>query len=165
MPRRGSLKRWVSDSVEATEAIGRELAKWLGPDGAVLLRGELGAGKTVLARGLAAGLGVAPGDVQSPTFTLLREHRGTSGRFLHFDLYRLEPSEVEASGFEELLLGPGVKAVEWPERLPFDVPGAFTVRIECEGQRRRIELFEGPDGAGCEPDGEDDEIPVIPGKG
>jgi len=137
------LRRWVSDSEEETEAIGRELAARLVPDGAVLLRGELGAGKTVLARGLAAGLGVDPREVQSPTFTLLREHRGSAGRFLHFDLYRLERHEVEAIGFEERLLGPGVKAVEWPERLPFAIPGACTVRIERDGERRRIELDEG----------------------
>lgn len=137
------MKRWISTSVEATEAVGRELAASLAPDGALLLQGELGAGKTALVRGLAAGLGVAPGEVQSPTFTLLREHRGAAGRLLHFDLYRLEPEEVAASGFEELLLGPGVKAVEWPERLPFAVPGARRLAIAREaGERRRIELTE-----------------------
>jgi len=141
------MKRWDSTSVEATEAIGRELAAELSPDGVLLLQGELGAGKTALVRGLAAGLGVAPGEVQSPTFTLLREHRGARGRLLHFDLYRLEAEQVAASGFEELLLGPGVKAVEWPERLPFSLPGARLLRIAREdGERRRIELTEAPGG-------------------
>lgn len=139
------MRSWRSASVEATERIGRELAAELAPDGALLLRGELGAGKTALVRGLAAGLGVAAGEVQSPTFTLLREHRGTGGRLLHFDLYRLSPREVADSGFEELLLGPGVKAVEWPERLPFDVPGAWTLTIARAGDERELELTAGPD--------------------
>jgi len=140
------LRSWRSASVEATEQIGRELAARLAPDGALLLRGDLGAGKTALVRGLAAGLGVAPGEVQSPTFTLLREHRGAHGRLLHFDLYRLSPDEVAACGFEERLLGPGVKAVEWPERLPFDVPGAWTLTIVREGGERRLDLAEAPGG-------------------
>lgn len=131
------MKSWISESVEATEAIGRALADELAPDGVLLLEGDLGAGKTALVRGLAAGLGVPAGEVQSPTFTLLREHRGDSTRLLHFDLYRLTPDEVAASGFEEQLLGPGVKAVEWPERLPFDVPGAYRLRIERLGAFRR----------------------------
>jgi tRNA threonylcarbamoyladenosine biosynthesis protein TsaE len=142
------VKRWISRRVEETEAIGRELVERLLPDGALLVSGELGAGKTALVRGLAAGLGVAAGEVQSPTFTLLREHRGTRGRLLHFDLYRLAPADVEASGFEEVLLGPGVKAVEWPERLPFTVPGAWRLAIERSGEVRRLELTEANEGAG-----------------
>jgi tRNA threonylcarbamoyladenosine biosynthesis protein TsaE len=142
------VRSWLSQSVEETEAIGRELATGLLPDGAILLAGELGVGKTALVRGLAAGLGVAPGEVQSPTFTLLREHRGSRGRLLHFDLYRLQPDEVVASGFEELLLGPGVKAVEWPERLPFAVPGAWRLAIGRAGEARRLELTEESGGTG-----------------
>ena len=141
------MRHWFSESVEQTEAIGRELASELVPDGALLLHGDLGAGKTALVRGLAAGLGVPPGEVQSPTFTLVREHRGTVARLLHFDLYRLEPDDVAASGFEELLLGPGVKAVEWPERLPFELPGARRLTIaRVAGERRRLEINDAP---GC----------------
>jgi tRNA threonylcarbamoyladenosine biosynthesis protein TsaE len=139
------VRRWISRSVEETEAIGRELAVELVPDGTLLLAGELGAGKTALVRGLAAGLGVSAGEVQSPTFTLMREHLGTGGRLLHLDLYRLSPEEVAATGFEELLLGSGVKAVEWPERLPFALPGARLLTIAREaGDRRRLELSEAP---------------------
>lgn len=142
------MRRWISRDVAETEAIGRELAAELVPDGALLLAGELGAGKTALVRGLAAGLGVAPGEVQSPTFTLVREHVGAAARLLHFDLYRLSPEEVAASGFEELLLGPGVKAVEWPERLPFALPGARLLTIAREaGDRRRLELSDAPGAA------------------
>ena len=123
------LRRWRSASVEETREVGRALAAELSPDGALLVHGDLGAGKTVLIQGLASGLGLAPETVQSPTYTLLAEHRGPGGLLRHFDLYRLEPGEVAAAGFEELLCGAGVKAVEWPERLGFDLPGALRLRI------------------------------------
>lgn len=132
------MRRWRSASVEATREVGRELAAELVPDRALLLSGDLGAGKTALVAGLAAGLGIDPGEIQSPTFTLLREHRGGGGRLLHFDLYRLEPDEVLAAGFEELLLGPGVKAVEWAERLPFELPGALRLELRGGGGERVI---------------------------
>jgi tRNA threonylcarbamoyladenosine biosynthesis protein TsaE len=127
-----------SGSAEETRAIGHELAAELLPDRALLIHGDLGAGKTVLVQGLAAGLGIDPEEVQSPTFVLVREHRGASSRLIHLDLYRLEPEEVAAAGFEELLLGPGVKAVEWAERLPFPVADAIEIAIEHRGEERVI---------------------------
>jgi tRNA threonylcarbamoyladenosine biosynthesis protein TsaE len=132
------MTAWRSSSVDETQAIGRELALELAPDGVLLLVGGLGAGKTVLVRGLAESLGFDPEEVPSPTFTLVREHRRGDLRLLHLDLYRLSAAEVEAAGFEELLLGPGVKAVEWSERLPFDLPGAVTLEIERRGEERDI---------------------------
>jgi len=133
------MRRWLSSSVEATRRVGRELADELAPDRALLLSGDLGAGKTALVAGLAEGLGIDPAEIQSPTFTLVREHRGPAGRLLHFDLYRLDPEDVVAAGFEELLLGPGVKAVEWAERLPFDLPGALRIELRGAGDDRTIE--------------------------
>lgn len=133
------MRRWLSSSVEATRRVGRELADELAPDRALLLSGDLGAGKTALVAGLAEGLGIDPAEIQSPTFTLVREHRGPAGRLLHFDLYRLEAEDVVAAGFEELLLGPGVKAVEWAERLPFDLPGALRLELRGSGADRIIE--------------------------
>jgi len=124
------LRSWRTRSPEETRALGEELAAELAPDGALLLEGDLGAGKTVLVQGLARALGIDPREVQSPTFTLLRVHEGSRGRLLHFDLYRLEPGQVEGEGFEELLAGTGVKAVEWSERLPFPVPAALRLRLE-----------------------------------
>lgn len=129
---------WRSSSVEETRAVGSALVAELAPDGVLLLIGDLGAGKTALVQGVAAGLGIDPAEVQSPTYTLAREHRGPGGRLIHLDLYRLEPEQVAASGFEELLLGDGVKAVEWAERLPFEVPGAVVVMLEGRGETRRI---------------------------
>ena len=124
------MRSWTTSSEEETRALGATLARELAPDGVLLLSGDLGAGKTVLARGIAEGLGIDPDEVQSPTFSLIREHRGRGGgRLVHADLYRLDPEETGALGLEELLAGPGIKVVEWAERLPFEVPGAAWLRL------------------------------------
>ncbi|HEX9942960.1 MAG TPA: tRNA (adenosine(37)-N6)-threonylcarbamoyltransferase complex ATPase subunit type 1 TsaE [Thermoanaerobaculia bacterium] len=123
------MRRWVTRSEEETRSLGRDLARELAPDGVLLLSGELGSGKTVLARGIGEGLGIDPREVQSPTFTLIREHRGRGGRLVHVDLYRLDREEAAVLGLEELLAGPGIKVVEWAERLPFAVPGALALRL------------------------------------
>lgn len=135
-----SHSRWVTHDEEETRALGRTLARELAPDGVLLLSGNLGSGKTVLARGIGEGLGIDPREVQSPTFTLIREHEGSGGRLVHVDLYRLEPEQTAALGLEELLAGPGVKVVEWAERLPFAVPGARVMRLA------RIETPRTPEG-------------------
>jgi tRNA threonylcarbamoyladenosine biosynthesis protein TsaE len=130
-------RRWSSGGEEETRRVGTLLAEELRPDGVLLLHGDLGTGKTVLARGVAEALGIDPAEVQSPTFVLVREHEGAGGRLVHVDLYRLEPEQAAAVGIEELLAGPGVKVVEWAERLPFSPPGALRVRIERAGEVRR----------------------------
>jgi len=133
------LRRWRTATEGETEALGAALAGELAPDGVLLLSGDLGTGKTVLARGIAAALGIAPREVQSPTYTLIREHQGKDGgRMVHVDLYRLSPEESAELGLEELLAGPGVKVVEWAERLTFDVPGALRLTL-----RRTSEAGEG----------------------
>lgn len=137
-------RTWTTGSEAETRAVGEALGRELVPDGILLLEGDLGAGKTVLARGVATALGIDPAQVQSPTFVLVREHEGEGGRFVHVDLYRLDPEEVDGAGIEELLAGPGAKVVEWAERLPFPVPGARRLRLERsdEGGRRITELTE-----------------------
>ena len=145
------MRVWLSRTVAETREIGASLASELAPDGCLLLEGPLGAGKTALVQGLASGLGIEPTEVQSPTFTLLRVHEGSAGRLLHFDLYRLRSAEVAAEGFEELFAGPGVKAVEWAERLPFPVPAALRLAIalaEGEGERTIREAASPPRSAG-----------------
>jgi tRNA threonylcarbamoyladenosine biosynthesis protein TsaE len=137
-------RSWRTWSEEETEALGEALARELAPGGILLLSGDLGSGKTVLARGVASGLGIDRREVQSPTFTLIREHRGPGGVLVHVDLYRLEPEETAALGLEELLAGPGVKVVEWAERLPLALPGALWLELRrAEGGGREIHEVEG----------------------
>jgi tRNA threonylcarbamoyladenosine biosynthesis protein TsaE len=133
------MRRWRSRSPAETRRLGEELLPELLPEGTLLLLGDLAAGKTVLAQGVAAGLGIDPAEVQSPTYTLVREHQGPRGRLLHLDLYRLEPAEAAALGLEELLAAPAVKIVEWAERLPLRIPGALVLRLlPTEGDGREI---------------------------
>ncbi len=129
----------TTHSESETAAAGRELAATLAPETAVLLFGDLGAGKTAFVRGLAEGLGANPSDVSSPTFTLIQEYRGGRLPLLHVDLYRLDDSrEIDDLGLEELGSG-GVVAIEWAEKLPRPIPGSVAVRIEHgDGDTRRI---------------------------
>jgi tRNA threonylcarbamoyladenosine biosynthesis protein TsaE len=117
--------------------LGREL---LPEEGTLLLRGDLGAGKTVLAQGVAAALGIDPAAVQSPTFTLVRELSGPAGSLVHLDLYRLDAAAAHGLRVEEILAGPGVKVVEWAERLGDAVPGtALRLRLlRLDDDRREI---------------------------
>ncbi len=132
------MRRWTSRSTGETLELGGRRAAELEPDGCLLLSGDLGAGKTVLVQGVATALGLDPRQVQSPTFTVVREHRGGRRPLIHVDLYRLEPHEAEAIGIEEILAGPGIKAVEWAERLPFAVAGALRLEIRRRGETRQI---------------------------
>jgi len=131
------MRRWLSRSEGETRAIGRALGKELAPDGILLLHGDLGAGKTELVRGIAEYLEIEAQEIQSPTYTLIREHEGPGGRLSHLDLYRLEAEETETLGLDELLSGPGIKAVEWAERLTWIPAGALslTLRRSAEGER------------------------------
>ncbi len=126
------MRSWRCASETETERLGELLGGELRPDGVLLLHGDLGSGKTVLTRGVARALGIDAAEIQSPTFVLVREHEGARGRLIHVDLYRLEPAEAEAVGIEELLAGPGVKVVEWAERLAVAPPDALRAAIERE---------------------------------
>jgi tRNA threonylcarbamoyladenosine biosynthesis protein TsaE len=132
------MRSWRSREEAETRELGARLAAELEPDGVLLLSGDLGAGKTVLVQGLAAALGLDPRQVQSPTFTVVREHHGGQQSLIHIDLYRLEPEEVAALGIEELLAGRGIKAVEWAERLPCPVLDGLWLEIRRQGEERSI---------------------------
>jgi tRNA threonylcarbamoyladenosine biosynthesis protein TsaE len=100
----------------ATEALGAALAEGAAPGRVMHLRGELGAGKTTLVRGLLRALGWA-GRVKSPTYTLVEAYTVSSLHFYHFDLYRLEDqSEWLSSGFREYFSTQAFCVVEWPEK-------------------------------------------------
>ncbi|WP_374596928.1 tRNA (adenosine(37)-N6)-threonylcarbamoyltransferase complex ATPase subunit type 1 TsaE [Sphingosinicella sp.] len=123
----------------ATDTFGRRLAARLAPGDIVLLSGDLGAGKTALARGILAGLGHA-GEVPSPTFTLVQSYEVPGVRLpvWHVDLYRLEdPDEVEELGLDEILAD-GALIIEWPERAGGRWPEALhlTLADTGEGSRR-----------------------------
>jgi tRNA threonylcarbamoyladenosine biosynthesis protein TsaE len=131
----------VTRSEDETQAVARGLAATLAAGDVVLLSGSLGAGKTAFVRGMAAGLGVDPGEVSSPTFTLIHEYRGGRLIFYHADLYRLDRAATDDLGLEEVGAGDGVLAVEWPERLSHDMPAAIPVTIEITGDTdRRITI-------------------------
>jgi len=125
-----------------TVALGERLARELPPRGVVLLIGNLGAGKTTLAKGIVNGLGAAaPDEVSSPTFTLIHEYG--KGRVYHVDLYRLdEPREVATLGLEEIFDRDGLVLIEWGERFPRLLPANRTeIRIRWIGDdEREIEV-------------------------
>src|SRR3954447_674628 len=116
---RGSFR--TSSAAETIE-LGRRIAAELPRKAVVLLIGNLGAGKTTLAKGIAQGLGAAePEEVSSPTFTLIHEYG--DGRLYHIDLYRLdEPREVATLGLEDLFDRDAVVLIEWGERFPQLMP-------------------------------------------
>lgn len=130
-------------SPEEMQRLGERIAAGLGIGDVLMLHGDLGAGKTTLTQGIAAGLGVRE-PVQSPTFTLVREHRGRELTLYHLDLYRLvDPDELESLGYEVYLDPPdGVSVIEWPERAGDWLPESFTVvRIDhLGGDRRRVTI-------------------------
>jgi tRNA threonylcarbamoyladenosine biosynthesis protein TsaE len=110
-------RRIVTASADETLSFGRQLARELRPPLLVFLSGDLGAGKTTLAKGIISGLGAArEEEVTSPTFTLVHEFRGAA-RVFHIDLYRIEGNaDLATLGLEDLFASPAVVLVEWPEK-------------------------------------------------
>ena len=105
-----------------TQRFGRELGAAVRAGDVIALAGELGAGKTELVKGIVAGLG-HPGDVTSPTFTLVHEYHGGRLPVFHFDFYRVESAdEIPALGFDEYLASGGLCVVEWADRFPELIP-------------------------------------------
>lgn len=111
----------TTHSADETIAFGRELAKQLAPPKLVLLRGDLGAGKTTMVKGIAAAFDAAEQeDVTSPTFTLIHEYRGPKVTVYHIDLYRIETErELATLGIDELLREDhSLVVIEWGEKFP-----------------------------------------------
>jgi tRNA threonylcarbamoyladenosine biosynthesis protein TsaE len=136
-----SAQRFETFSDEETRAVGRKLASQL--SGVVLLIGDLGAGKTTLAKGIVEGLGAASADeVSSPTFTLIHEY-GDPVRVYHADLYRLDHAEqVRRLGLEELFDKNAITLIEWGERFPEIMPvNHFEIKLShTPGESRLIEV-------------------------
>jgi tRNA threonylcarbamoyladenosine biosynthesis protein TsaE len=108
----------ITHSAEQTTAFGRTLIALLAPPKLVLLRGDLGAGKTTLVKGIAAGFKAASEeDVTSPTFTLVHEYRGPEVNLYHIDLYRVDtPRQLETLGLDDLIAENSVLLIEWGEK-------------------------------------------------
>jgi len=113
-------REFTTRSAEETIALGRELAPRLAPPKLVLLRGDLGAGKTTMVKGIAQAFHAASEeDVTSPTFTLIHEYRGPSATLYHIDLYRVDtPRELETLGLDDLISDNSVLLIEWGEKFP-----------------------------------------------
>lgn len=130
----------ITHSEEETIELGRRIARSLPRRGVVLLIGNLGAGKTTLAKGIISGLHAAPPEeVSSPTFTLIHEYG--EGRIYHIDLYRLDrPEQVATLGLEEIFDRDAVVLIEWGERFPTLLPPErMEIRLRAlEGENREV---------------------------
>ena len=135
------LEKYLADSA-ATEALGRLLGKHAQDGDVLCLSGDLGAGKTLLSRGVAAALGVEPDEVTSPTFAIMNVYEGRELEVRHFDLYRLNrPEELEDIGFAEYAGGEGVTLIEWAELFSEQLPEEYLqVELRHDGAGRRAVL-------------------------
>ena len=117
---KGILREVTTHSAEETIAVGRKLKELLAPPKLVLLRGDLGAGKTTLVKGIAAAFeAAAEEDVTSPTFTLVHEYRGPQANLYHIDLYRIDtPRELDTLALDDLRSDNSVLLIEWGEKFP-----------------------------------------------
>ena len=113
-----STREITTHSAEETIAFGRTLTRLLAPPRLVLLRGDLGAGKTTLVKGIAAAFDAASEeDVTSPTFTLVHEYRGPVANLYHIDLYRVDtPRQLETLGLDDLIAENSILLIEWGEK-------------------------------------------------
>lgn len=134
----------TTKSAEETIALGRELVQLLAPPKLVILRGDLGAGKTTLVKGIASAFGAAEEtDVTSPTFTLIHEYRGPSATLYHIDLYRIDTQcELDTLALDDLMSESSILLIEWGEKFPRfererDVEIALT-RISENERRVRV---------------------------
>ena len=131
------MRQFQTRSEEETIQLGRDLAARLPSRAVVLLIGNLGAGKTTLAKGIVSGLGAAePNDVTSPTFTLIHEY---SPNVYHIDLYRLDTAaELATLGLDEIFDRDAVVLIEWGERFPKQMPlDRIEIHIAATGENAR----------------------------
>jgi len=134
------VREFTTSSPEETIALGRELASLLVPPKLVLLRGDLGAGKTTLVKGIAQAFEAASeDDVTSPTFTLIHEYRGPQATLYHIDLYRVETQrELETLGLDDLMGEHHILLIEWGEKFPrFQRERDVEIALRPLGEDRR----------------------------
>lgn len=137
-----NVECFVSAEEAQTLEIGNILGRLLNQPALILLQGDLGAGKSVLARGIARGLGVDPQiPITSPTFTLMNHYRARLDLY-HFDLYRIsDPDELIEIGFDDYAYGTGVALVEWPEKIEGpDIEGLWIRMNRIDENQRDIQF-------------------------
>ncbi len=135
-----TLSEIITHSAEETIAFGRTLAGLLAPPKLVLLRGDLGAGKTTLVKGIAAAFeAAAEEDVTSPTFTLVHEYRGPRANLYHIDLYRIDTQrELDTLALDDLRADTSILLIEWGEKFPRLVRERdVEIALEREGENER----------------------------
>jgi tRNA threonylcarbamoyladenosine biosynthesis protein TsaE len=133
-------REYTTHSAEETIALGRQLASMLAPPKLVLLRGELGAGKTTLIKGIAEAFQAASQeDVTSPTFTLVHEYQGPLANLYHIDLYRVDTErELETLGLDDLVAENSVLLIEWGEKFSrFQRERDVEIELERLGEAKR----------------------------
>jgi tRNA threonylcarbamoyladenosine biosynthesis protein TsaE len=135
------MKQFTTHSAEETTALGRKLAAELKPGNIVVLRGDLGAGKTTLVKGIAEGFQAAEADrVTSPTFTLIHEYRGPQVTLYHIDLYRIDtPRELDTLAIDDLMDANNILLIEWGEKFErFRRERDVEIAIEHQGGDERL---------------------------
>jgi|ERR1043166_7056183 tRNA threonylcarbamoyladenosine biosynthesis protein TsaE len=135
-----ATQEFITHSAEETIALGRKLTADLMPSRMVVLRGDLGAGKTTLVKGIVEGFKAAQSkEVSSPTFTLIHEYRSLSAEIYHIDLYRVETQrELETLGIDDLLSSRSLLLIEWGEKFErFQRDRDVEIAIESRGENER----------------------------
>ncbi|HEY6305660.1 MAG TPA: tRNA (adenosine(37)-N6)-threonylcarbamoyltransferase complex ATPase subunit type 1 TsaE [Candidatus Angelobacter sp.] len=135
------MKSFETHSADETTELGRRLAAELKPGSVVLLRGELGAGKTTLVKGIAEGFRAAEADrVTSPTFTLIHEYRGPQVNLYHIDLYRVDTQrELDTLALDDLMDTNSILLIEWGEKFArFVKERDVEIRLEHRGGDERV---------------------------
>lgn len=138
------MKTFTTHSAEATTELGRRLASELKPGSVVLLRGELGAGKTTMVKGIAEGFHAAEAaGVTSPTFTLIHEYRGPDVTLYHIDLYRIDTQrELDTLALDDLMASNSILLIEWGEKFErFAKERDAEIAIEHAGAEERRVFF------------------------
>jgi tRNA threonylcarbamoyladenosine biosynthesis protein TsaE len=135
------MKTFTTHSAEETTELGRKLAAEIKPGSVVLLRGELGAGKTTLVKGIAEGFHAAPAEaVTSPTFTLIHEYRGPEMTVYHIDLYRIDTQrELDTLALDDLMDSNSILLIEWGEKFErFAKTRDVEIALEHRGGDERL---------------------------
>jgi tRNA threonylcarbamoyladenosine biosynthesis protein TsaE len=144
----GAMKTFQTHSAEETTELGRRLAADLKPGSIVLLRGDLGAGKTTMVKGIAEGFQAAKAeDVTSPTFTLIHEYRGPAVTLFHIDLYRIDTQrELDTLALDDLMSSNSILLIEWGEKFQrFVQERDVEIAIENRGADDRMVFFSHPE--------------------